>query len=137
MPASTLSNRKSDDSARPVKRRRLRDEIDTILSLCDYLIEATTDSNIRLRSELVETREKLAKAQGKYDDLESSHLQCPYWIQRNESLALTSDDRCEKLEKENEKLQKMCDGLKAENRRLRRQGSVEDVDSEGEEMHDV
>lgn len=86
---------------------------------------------------MVEAREKLAKVQGKYDELESSHLQCPYWIQRNETLALASDDRCEKLENENEKLQKICDGLNAENRRLRRQGSVEDVNSEGEEMHDV
>lgn len=82
-------------------------------------------------------RGKLTKIQGDYDELESSHSQCPYWIQRNESLALASDHRCEKLEQENEKLQKLCDGLQAEIRRLRRLGHDDSIDVGGEDIDDM
>ncbi|KAA8641691.1 uncharacterized protein ATNIH1004_011827 [Aspergillus tanneri] len=115
MPNAAIPGRNPVDLPRPGKRRRLRCEFDTILSesdgtiedhqLCDHLISTTTESNKRLRSELAETRRELAKAQGDYDELESSHSQCPYWIQRNESLASALDDRCEKIEREKERLQ--------------------------------
>jgi hypothetical protein len=71
-----------------------------------------------LRCELVETRGKLAKVQEEYKKLESSHSHRPYWVQTNKSLPLASNDRCENLEKENEKLHNMFDELKAENKRL-------------------
>lgn len=100
------------------------------------MINATTESNKRLRSELVKKRENLARVQGEYDELESSHSQCPYWIQRNELLALASQDRCEKLEKENKKLQDMVTELKGEIRRLRNQGCGEDCDIDGENGFD-
>ena len=85
----------------------------------------------------MEIREKLARVQGEYDILESSHTQCPFWIQRNESLALISDNRCEKLERETERLQKMCDDLKADNESLRRKGYMERDDLDGEEAGDI
>ncbi|KAJ6118330.1 hypothetical protein N7471_013797 [Penicillium samsonianum] len=144
MPNATMSSRNLTD-LRPVKRRRLQREIDTILSesdgtiedhqLCDHLIDTTTDSNKRLRSELAETRGKLARVQRDYDELESDHSQCPYWIQRNESLATTLDNRCEKLEKENERLQNTCDELTSEIRHLRTQNcdEVDNMDREGQD----
>ncbi|KAJ6020055.1 hypothetical protein N7499_003351 [Penicillium canescens] len=147
MPNATKSGRNLTDLYRPVKRRRLQREIDTILSesdgtiedhqLCDHLIDTTTDSNKRLRSELADTRAKLAKVQRDYDELESDHTQCPYWIQRNESLATTLDDRCEKLEKENEKLQNICDELTSEIRRLRTQNCDELDNTDREEQDDI
>jgi predicted nuclease with TOPRIM domain len=101
------------------------------------LINTTTDSNKRLRSELAEIREKLSKIQRDFDDLESDHSQCPYWIQRNESLATVSDDRCEKLEKENGRLQNMCDQLSSEIQRLRAQHLDEADNTDMDELDDL
>jgi chromosome segregation ATPase len=101
------------------------------------LIDTTTDSNIRLRSELAETRGKLARVQRDYDELESDHAQCPYWIQRNESLATTLDDRCDKLENENERLQNICDELTSEIRHLRTRNRDEDNTTDSEEQDNV
>jgi chemotaxis protein histidine kinase CheA len=101
------------------------------------LIDTTTDSNKRLRSELAETRGKLARVQRDYDDLESDHSQCPYWIQRNESIARTLDDRCQKLEKEKERLQDMCDELTSEVRRLRAQNFDEVDNTDREEQDEI
>ncbi|KAJ5938286.1 hypothetical protein N7466_001420 [Penicillium verhagenii] len=147
MPNTATSGRNSTDLSRPVKRRRVPLELDTILSesdgsiedhqLCDHLINTATESNKRLRAEVAETRGKLTRVQGDYDELESNHSQCPYWIQRNESLAQTLDHRCEKLEQENENLQSMCDELKAEIRRLRGLVHDERVDIDGEGNDDI
>lgn len=66
--------------------------------------------------------------------MEASHSQCPYWIQRNESLAQALNDRCETLEQENKRLQNVCDGLNAQLQGFPDQTCNEDENIEGREQ---
>ncbi|KAJ5712953.1 uncharacterized protein N7483_010134 [Penicillium malachiteum] len=114
-------NRKERMGPPAVKRRRI---IDTILSesdgtiedhrLCDHLISTYSETNKKLRSKLKDTQVKLSGVESDFDDLEARHSQCPYWIQKNESLVEALEDRCETLERDKKTLQERCEWLYAQ-----------------------